>query len=78
MFLYARRFAVNAVVLSILGSFAYLLVFLSNTYSDSENLGSQIAAPLAASGGTTILPILFFMLGAQEKWDRPSIGVSLG
>ena len=73
--LYARRIVINIIVLGILGSFAYLLVYLSNTFNDSESLRGQIAAPLAASGGTTVLPIIFFMLGAQEKWDRPFISV---
>lgn len=77
--LYAVRFVINAAILGILGGFGFLLVTISEAYAENrDDLAGQIAAPLVSSGGTAALPILFYMIGAYERWENPAWAVGNG
>eukprot|EP00045_Choanoeca_perplexa_P013862 m.159079 g.159079 ORF g.159079 m.159079 type:complete len:920 (-) comp16481_c0_seq1:184-2943(-) len=68
--LYTKRFSITLFLLGLTGGFAYGLLVLANTYQDSTQFWEQLATPLTASAGLSVLPVGFFFLGAKEGYDK--------
>eukprot|EP00730_Choanoeca_flexa_P004470 TRINITY_DN11704_c0_g3_i1.p1 TRINITY_DN11704_c0_g3~~TRINITY_DN11704_c0_g3_i1.p1 ORF type:complete len:968 (+),score=261.75 TRINITY_DN11704_c0_g3_i1:156-3059(+) len=68
--LFLQRAFITLFLFGLIAAFSYGLLLLANAYQSSADFWEQLAAPLTASAGSSLLPNAFYFLGAKEKYDK--------